>query len=216
MADKNLAQNDIKALVTAIEQDADNWRAYVDLVNVLAATENLIEAEELALKSLNLFEENDEAHEQLLYATGNVYYLAGNFNNANRFFKEVTNPQLQHDATMMQAQSWYNQKSFNQALVYALTGVEQVPKDEAAQIMLGNIWLSLNDLEHAKDAFNQALAVNAKNFDANFGRGLIAAVEGQLENEWLDNAKVLDHEKYQKQAQQLDDLTQLLNGRIDE
>ncbi|MDR3240734.1 MAG: hypothetical protein LBT37_00995 [Lactobacillaceae bacterium] len=216
MVDENLAQNDIKALVTAIEQDADNWRAYVDLVNVLAATENLIEAEELALKSLNLFEQNDEAHEHLLYATGNVYYLAGDFNNANRFFKEVTNHHLQHDATMMQAQSWYNQKNFNQALVYGLTGVEQVPKDEAAQIMLGNIWLSLNDLEHAKGAFNQALVVNEKNFDANFGRGLIAAVEGQLENEWLDNAKEINHEKYQQQAQQLDDLTQLLNGRIDE
>ncbi|MDU2152931.1 MAG: hypothetical protein E7E62_07145, partial [Weissella confusa] len=94
---ENAAQADIARLVSEINANPDNWQAYADLVAVLVATENLVEAEELALKSLGLFQANDEALQNLLYAAGNVYYVAGDYARANEFFAKITDLEILHD-----------------------------------------------------------------------------------------------------------------------
>ena len=55
------------------------------------------------------------------------------------------------------------------------------------------------------------------NFDANFGRGIIAIVDGDRENQWSATAEMIDMERYRAQAQRLDEIVQLLSGsRVDE
>ena len=68
-----------------------------------------------------------------------------------------------HDATVMQAQAWYAQNQFQKALVFALTAVEQQPEDVAAQVLLGNIWLGLQNMDKATTAFNDAIHVDPMN-----------------------------------------------------
>ncbi|GAK30645.1 tetratricopeptide TPR_2 repeat protein [Weissella oryzae SG25] len=215
MTPAEAAQNDIKSLVSKIESKPDDWRAYIDLVNVLMITENYTEAEELALKSLGLFDKIQAARPHLFYALGNVYYSAGEYALANQYFNQINDDKLKHDATMMQAQGWYAQNKYQQALVFALTGVEQDATDVSAQILLGNIWLALQNSWEAQEAFDAAIKVEPDNFDANFARGVVAVVKGDDENAWLLKAKQLDPTKFQAQAKRLDEITQLLAGQVD-
>ena len=208
----NKLQADMHQLVELIQKDENNWRAYVDLVNLLATSENLVEAEELGLKSLALFKEDQVAQDNLHYTLGNVYYLAGSYERANEFFQLVTDEQLKYDAVMMQAQTWYNQQNYQKALVYALTGTEMPETDLAGFILLGNIWLSLENMEQAASAFEQALSFDENNFDANFGRGLIATVLKEASNPWFKRAQALDEKHFEQQAGQLDALTQIMMG----
>lgn len=205
-------QADMHRLVQLIEKDTNNWRAYVDLVNLLATSENLVEAEELGLKSLTLFKNNSTAQDHLHYTLGNVYYLAGNYDRANEFFQLVVDDQLKYDAVMMQSQTWYNQQNYQKALVYALTGTEMAENDLAGWILLGNIWLSLENMEQAAAAFEQALRFDEHNFDANFGRGLIATVLKSPDNPWFKHAQELNSKRFEQQAGQLDALTQIMMG----
>ncbi|MDR3190166.1 MAG: hypothetical protein LBT80_03050 [Lactobacillaceae bacterium] len=206
------AQQDISKLVRQIEAAPTDWQAYVDLVNVLTVTENFAQAEELGLKSLGLFAAAPQALENLYYALGNVYYAAADFSQAQLFFSKISDAKLQHDATMMQAQSYYAQQKWQQALVFALTGTEQVPTDGAAWVLLGNIWLSLTDLTAAQKAFDQALDLDAADFTANFGRGVTATALGAPDNQWLIKADQIDHAKFNAQATRLDELLQLMKG----
>lgn len=217
MADdkEQAAQATIHQLVTLIEQNPNDYAPYVDLINLLTTLENLPEAEELALKSLSLFASQPAALEQLNYATGNVYYMAGKYEQAQTFFQKINDVQLQHDALMMQAQAAYNQQKYQQALAFTLTGVEQQPDDLAAQILLGNLWLSLGDLVAGGQAFESALELDANNFDANFGRGLVALSKGDPNNTWLKQAQALDADKYQQQGAVLDELMRAQLGKDD-
>ncbi|MFL1695272.1 tetratricopeptide repeat protein [Weissella kandleri] len=217
MADdkEQATQAKIHQLITLIDQNPNDYAPYVDLINLLTTLENLPEAEELALKSLSLFVDQPAALEQLNYATGNVYYMAGKYEQAQAFFQKINDAKLQHDALMMQAQAAYNQKKYQQALAFTLTGVEQQPDDLAAQILLGNLWLSLGDLDAGGKAFAVALELDADNFDANFGRGLVALTQGELNNAWLKQAQALDADKYQQQSAVLDELMRAQLGKDD-
>ncbi|GJM48500.1 tetratricopeptide repeat protein [Weissella soli] len=216
MTEQTGLQTDMQKLVAAIEAAPQNWPAYVDLVNVLIVSENYLEAEELGLKSLGIFADNFAAVQQLNYAVGNLYYAVGAYDKANEFFGKIADATLLHDATMMQAQAFYAKNDFKQALVFALTGIEQVADDEAAIILLGNIWLGLQDFTQAAAAFEKALALNSKSFDANFGRGLVQTVHGEPGNHWLATAQAIDGDRYQNQAQRLDEIAQLLAGSKNE
>lgn len=205
-------QKDIKQLVKDISEHPDHWQAYVDLVNVLTVINSLVEAEELALKSLSIFKNNETAQQELLYATGNVYYTAADYSRATSFFNKITDTKLKHDATMMQAQSFYAQNKFKQGLAFALTAVQQDNADLNAQILLGNIWLSLGDSKAARDAFDSALTINSDDYSANLGRGVVAMALNEQDNQWLQIAKKIDPKQYQADASRLDDLIQVMLG----
>ena len=205
-------QKDIKRLVKDITEHPDHWQAYVDLVNVLTVTNSLVEAEELALKSLSIFKDNADAQQELFYATGNVYYTAADYTRATSFFNKITDEKLKHDAIMMQAQSFYAQNKFKQALVFALTAVQQDDQDLSAQVLLGNIWLSLGDSKAAREAFDAALAINQVNYSANFGRGVVAEALNEQDNQWLQAAQNINPKQYQADAGRLDDLIKVMLG----
>ncbi|WP_022791752.1 tetratricopeptide repeat protein [Weissella halotolerans] len=203
----------IHRLVQAIESDADNWSAYVDLVSALTAAHSLPQAEELGLKALARFSDLPVARDELQYALGNVYYQAGDFDRANHFFSTIEAKRLKHDATLMQAQSWYGQRQYKRALAFALTAVQQDPNDVMAQDLLGDLWLSQNDLKRAKQAFEMALLQQVDDFRGNFGRGLIALIEQGLDdNPWLKRAQLRNPERFVQEQEKVDDLLTVLKG----
>lgn len=215
--EQNLGQTEaIHHLVKAIEADQDDWPAYVDLVTVLTANGSLPQAEELGLKALARFKDLPAARDELNYALGNVYYQASAFERANQFFSAIEAPTLKHDATVMQAQSWYGQRQYKRALAFALTAVQQDPQDVGAQDLLGDIWLSQKDFLRAQEAFETALKQKATDFRANFGRGLIAVVEqGQLDNPWFKQAQRTDPQRFKHEQSKLDDLVNVFRGGHD-
>jgi tetratricopeptide (TPR) repeat protein len=208
---QSAAKQDIQRLVKSIEQRPKEWQAYVDLVTVLTVTENFVEAEELGLKSLGLFEADVAAKTALFYALGNVYYAAGQYAQANTYFNQVDDRRLLHDATMMQAQSWYAQKNYGQALAFAVTAVEQDDKDIEARVLLGNIWLALQDLVRAKEQFDAGIALDSNNYEANVGRSIIAMAEDEI-NPWATVAKAINPARFQSDSQRLDEIVTLLSG----
>ncbi|MCW0952679.1 CDC27 family protein [Weissella ceti] len=211
----NAMEKSISELVQLIEQDEKNWSAYVDLIGALVLANALPEAEELGLKSLTLFAETPEATQHLLYAVGNVYYAAGAYDRAQHFFDQITNPELHSDACLMQAQSLYGQKNYQKALAFALTYHEDKPEDIDGLVLLGRIWLALNDLATAKTLFDQALALNADDYAANFARGVVAvAMDKEPNNAWLTHAQALDAAQYKADAEQLDALLTAITGGI--
>lgn len=208
-------QQDIKDLVQDISKNPDHWQAYVDLISLLTVAGELVLAEDLALKSLSLFKDNDHAQQELLYATGNVYYVATEYARAATFFDKITDKKLKYDAIVMQAQSFYAQNKFKQALVFGLTAVQQNHEDVKAQVLLGNIWLSLGDLAKAKSTFDTAVALDEQDYAANFGRGLIEQVSAPKSNPWLVKAKQINSKQYQTDAARLDDLIAVMLGGQD-
>ncbi|SUP61200.1 Predicted O-linked N-acetylglucosamine transferase, SPINDLY family [Weissella viridescens] len=112
---------------------------------------------------------------------------------------------------MMQAQDWFAQKNYKQALAFALTGTEQDAQDVDAFDLLGNIWLALDQFDEAQAAFERVLAINGDDFEANFGRGLLAQVVAiDDENQWFSYAEALDATKFKQKTQQLNDLSQVI------
>lgn len=205
-------QKNIKDLVQDISKNPNHWQAYVDLISLLTVTDELVTAEELALKSLSLFKDNNQAQQALLYATGNVYYTATDYARAATFFDKITDEKLQHDAIVMQAQSFYAQNKFKQALVFALTATQQDAHDIKIQVLLGNIWLSLGDLSNAKKVFESVLHLDEQNYAANFGLGLITQVTMPKDNPWLMKAKQINSKQYQQDASRLDELITIMLG----
>ncbi|AIG65250.1 tetratricopeptide repeat protein [Weissella tructae] len=213
MPETNAMERSVSELVQLIEMDADNWSAYVDLIGALVLSNALPEAEELGLKSLTLFADNPEAVDHLLYAVGNVYYTAGAYDRAQTFFDRITLESLRLDAALMQAQSLYGQGQYKKALAFALTYTEKVPTDVDGHVLLGRVWLALNNLDTAKDMFDKALGLDADHYGANFGRGVVAVSNGDAQhNEWLEKAKQLNPVQFKSDAEQLDGLLTVLGG----
>lgn len=211
----NAMEQSIAELVQLIETDETNWSAYVDLIGALVLANALPEAEELGLKSLTLFADTPEAVEQLLYAVGNVYYTAGAYDRAQAFFDRITDETLRSDACLMQAQSLYGQMEYHKALAFALTYHEGQPNDVDGLVLLGRIWLALDQLEMAKNVFDQALAIDGTDYAANFARGVVAvSLDKSTENTWLTKAKALNGTQYQEDAKQLDALLTAMTGGI--
>lgn len=213
MSEMNAMEKSVSELVGLIETDADNWSAYVDLIGALVLSNALPEAEELGLKSLSLFSDNSEAVDHLLYAVGNVYYTAGAYDRAQHFFDQITLETLRLDAALMQAQSLYGQGQYQKALAFALTYNEKMPTDVDGLVLLGRIWLALNNLVTAQEMFDQALELDSNHYGANFGRGVVAVSTGNVQdNQWLEHAKELNGVQFKSDAEQLDGLLTVLGG----
>lgn len=211
----NAMEKSISELVQAIEQDTKNWAAYVDLINALVLANALPEAEELGLKALGLFAQTPEAGDNILYALGNVYYTAGAYERAQEFFARSTDVNLRLDACLMQAQSLYGQKEYQKALAFALTFHDKNPEDVDGLVLLGRIWLALDQLTVAQEKFDSALKYDAKHYGANFARGVLAvALDKNPNNHWLTQAKALNPEQFQADATQLDGLLTAVTGGI--
>lgn len=212
MADKRNAlahevDQTITALIAKINAAPDDWRNYNDLGVVLTQISDYNSAEELIMKALGLFSDNDAtAKETLLYSLGNVYYAAGEYQKAMTYYQQITAVDIKGDAFMMLAQSFMQQQQYQQALVYGLTAQENLPNDVAVKILLGDIWLALGEFTQADTMYTQALDYDAQNVVALFGRGIIALTMGQPSENFFAQVETLDSKYYADNKQRVDEI----------
>lgn len=81
-----------------------------------------------------------------------------------------------------QAEEYFSNGSFTSA-VYLLDGIlKNDPRNVSALTLLGRAYLAVKQLQEAERFFQRALAIEAKNADANLGMSLILLFDNKLEN----------------------------------
>ncbi|MFK5675861.1 tetratricopeptide repeat protein [Ligilactobacillus sp. LYQ60] len=172
-------QQAIKQLVAAVDAHPDEVERYYELGIALTEQQSYPQAEELLKRALSHFNGDNHAESLLRYGLGNVYYASGLYQEALGEFQQVRDEYLKGQAYMMIAQTYYAQKKYQQALVFALTASEQLKRDSAPLTLMGNIFMALGNFEKAYSYYTKALTVNGQDLQARFQRGVVLTVQGK-------------------------------------
>ena len=70
-------------------------------------------------------------------------------------FQRVQDKRLKGQAYMMIAQTYYAQKKYQQALVFALTASEQLKRDSAPLTLMGDTFMALGNFTQAHEYYTK-------------------------------------------------------------
>ncbi|PWG00653.1 tetratricopeptide repeat protein [Levilactobacillus bambusae] len=200
-------------LVLAIDQEPTNWHHYYDLGTLLVQVKSYAQAEELFMKALGMFDQDEEAKNALIYGLGNVYYAAEEFDKAIRQFQQIKDQNLQSDAYMMLAQSYMAQGNHKQALVFALTAQAHRQQDAEANQLVADNLLALGHNQEAADFYDRVLTVDPQNGKANFDRGITAMVLGEPFEAYFKMAEQTDPQYFEAGQQRLAEIERFLQAK---
>ena len=212
---KQEAQSKVKELIAKVDQDPYDVHAYYDLGALLNELQSYTQAEELFKRALNVFEKQPEKQSLLRYGLGNVYYSSGLYSEAVAEFQQVKDAKLQADAYLMIGQAYFAQGNYPKAILFALTAVEKLKGTSSGYTLLGNSFIAMGDFQNADKYFKQALEIDSKDLEANFGRGIVAFVNGVSNNPYFVKVKNLNPDFYHKKEQQLVDIERFLQAKQD-
>ena len=82
-----------------------------------------------------------------------------------------------------------------------------------ANILVGNILISLGDFDQAQTYFKKAHRIDAQNGEAVFKYGLTQLVLGQESQSYFERAKALDPAYFEKNKQQLIDIEGFMRAK---
>lgn len=197
----------VHKLVLQIDKDPDNYLHYYELATLLLDLKNYEQAEELLLKALGLFGNQDKlVHDKLVYGLGNVYYAADEYDKAIAQFQLINDENLKTDAFMMIAQSYMAKGDSNRALVFALYVQGKRPKDIETNLLVADNLLASGNFSQAGNFYDQVISVDKTNGMANFNRGLVAMVNGEPYNHYFEIAKQSDPQYFKNSQQKLADI----------
>lgn len=198
-------QQAIKQLVAAVDAHPDEVERYYELATALTEQQSYPQAEELLKRALSHFNGERHAENLLHYGLGNVYYASGLYQEALGEFQRVQDEHLKGQAYMMIAQTYYAQKKYQQALVFALTASEQLKRDSAPLTLMGDIFMAQGNFEQAYDYYTKALTVNGQDLQARFQRGVVLTVQGKDPAADFDFVKRQDSAFYEQMQARLAD-----------
>lgn len=198
-------QQAIKQLVAAVDAHPDEVERYYELGTALTEQQSYPQAEELLKRALSHFKGKNHAENLLHYGLGNVYYASGLYQEALGEFQLVQDERLKGQAYMMIAQTYYVQKKYQQALVFALTASEQLKRDSAPLTLMGDIFMALGDFEQSVEYYTKALTVNGQDLRARFQRGVVLTVQGKDPAADFDFVKQHDPAFYKRMQARLAD-----------
>ncbi|WP_369395648.1 tetratricopeptide repeat protein [Lentilactobacillus senioris] len=131
----------VHELVQKIDRNPEEPQNYYDLATVLVDGNDYEQAEELLMKALGLFD-NDEVtvKDKLIYGLANVYYAAEEYPKAIQWFEKITSQQLKTDAYLMLAQSYLALGDNKRSMAFALTAQgKQIMKPEISNLIGDNL-----------------------------------------------------------------------------
>ncbi len=205
--DQQRAAKTLHRLVKDIDQHPHNFRTYYDLGTFLVELHNYTQAEELFMKALGLFANRSaKAKDTLTYGLANVYYAAGEFDRAIKFFNQVNDRKLKVDSYVMLAQSYMSKKDYKRAVVFALTARGFRKQDPDINQLLGDNLLALGDFKQAIQFYDVALRAKPRSGQANFNRGICAMVLGIPFRHNFALAKRYDQRYFKKGQKRLADI----------
>lgn len=219
-----MAENDFRAkkkketeklvhkLIQAIDEHPDKVNNYYDLGSLLTRLNDYLQAEELFMKALGIFEakEDQSAQDLLNYGLGNLYYEVGKVNRAIKLYNKIEDEKLKADSYLMLAQSYMKKGQHKQAVAYGLTAHELRKEDPAINQVIGDSLLALGEFAKAKEYYDAILKHHPGRADTQFNRGIVAMVLGEPYKDYLAQAKQLDLNYYQKSEQRLADIEKTL------
>lgn len=222
MSEKQLNQDEkekqterlVHKLITAIDEHPEKANNYYDLGSLLTRLQDYAQAEELFMKALGIFEaKNDqEALNLLNYGLGNVYYEVGKVNKAIELYNKIDNDSLKADSYLMLAQSYMKKGEYKQAVAYGLTAHDLKPEDPEINQVLGDAFLALGEFEHAKEYYDTILRRHPGRADTQFNRGLVAMVLGEPYKDYLNQARQLDLDYYNKSEKRIAEIEKTLRA----
>ncbi|QBP17911.1 tetratricopeptide repeat protein [Acetilactobacillus jinshanensis] len=166
-------------LIKDIDTHPHNYHTYYDLGTFLVELHNYVQAEELFMKALGLFKNrSQEAKDTLIYGLANVYYAAGSFDKAIKYFNQVKEPKLKLNAYIMLAQSYMSKKDYKRAVVFALTAQGFRKQDPVINRLLGENLQALGNFRDAARFYKVALQADPTNGPVYFNQGICHMVLG--------------------------------------
>lgn len=199
----------VQQLVDYLERTPTDIEAYVTLATFLTTLKDYEQAEVLLQKALTQFPENDA----LKYALGTLYYQAEAYQQAETTFSQLVKETQALDAQYMLAQTYHQLEQNARAMAFALTVQEKQPDQLDANILVGNILISLGDFDQAQIYFKNAHRIDAQNGEAVFKYGLTQLVLGRESQSYFERAKTLDPAYFEKNKQQLIDIEGFMRAK---
>lgn len=194
----------IEILFEEIEENPNSVAGYYNLANML-----LIAKKELDAKAvLELANEKNPNHPEILYAFGTYYYQIQDYPQALHAFLQVStmDSYLKTDSFVMLAQSYLALEQPQKALAFLLTAEIATPDDGELLLLIGNTFMQIESFKEAKVYFDKATKAASTYPEAWFKRGLMALVleeEAVVYEADFEKVRELDDSYYQKQMKQL-------------
>ncbi|MCH4008429.1 tetratricopeptide repeat protein [Companilactobacillus sp.] len=195
----------IQKLVARLNQNNRQLDVILELSANLVDVGDLEQAEELLARSLTLFPDNQD----LIYNLGNVYFLADKYDRANELFDQLINKNYGAEAYFMKAKSLDEQGQKSLAIAFALTAVEKMPKDSAANELLADLLMANGNFESAQQYYSKVNEIKPS-AKANFNLAICAMNLEQPYQDYLKQSKSLDEHYYVEHEKKLADLQKFL------
>lgn len=206
--DNGKEQDAVVLLAKELEKNFRQLPLILQLSTYLSYGGEFEQAEELLIKAKGLF-----AKELTIdYNLGNIYYTQGEYDKAQAIFDSLVNKKFGHEAMFMLAQTLNKLGQVNQALVYAITASDMVNNDAAYPELVGDLFMSIGDFNHAKDYYQNSydIKINEKN---SFNLGLCKMALKEEYKKYFSESKKINSEFYEKNIQKLDDIQKLINSQ---
>lgn len=202
-------------LVDAIDANPTQVQNYYDLGALLTRLNSHEQAEELFMKALGLFKGQSKAVNLLNYGLGNLYYEAGKYQDAIKYYNQIDDNNLKADAYLMLAQSFTQMKDYKRAIAYGLTAHDLRKQDPEINLVMGDALLAIGNFKQAKEFYDDILKRHPGRADTQFNRGLVAMVLGEDYVDYLKQAKQLNPDYYERSEKRIDDIQKALNKQRD-
>ena len=205
------AEVTLHRLIVDIDKHPHNYHTYYDLGTFLVELHNFTQAEELFMKALGLFaQKNQKARDTLTYGLANVYYAAGSFDKAIKYFNQVSDRKLKLDSYIMLSQSYMSKKDYKRAVLFALTAHNLRKQNPTVNSLLGANLLALGDVKPASRFYRIALKADPQSGKINFNLGICAMVLGMPFRKYFQQAKRLDRKYFDRGQKRLADIERFI------
>lgn len=195
------AEVTLHKLITDIDTHPYNYHTYYDLGTFLVELHNYVQAEELFMKALGLFaKRSQQAKDTLTYGLANVYYAAGEFDKAIKYFNQVQTSKLKVNAYIMLAQSYMSKKDYKRAVLFALTAQGFRKQDPMINRLLGENLQALGNFREAIQFYETSITADPQNGATHFNLGICHMVIGKPFQDDFQLAKKYDP-RYVKRGQ---------------
>ncbi|WEV71536.1 tetratricopeptide repeat protein [Lactobacillus sp. ESL0785] len=202
-AEQTKINQQIHQLVTRIDQDPQNTTNYLQLATCLLDQGSFAQATQLLEQAKHLVNKPQD----LDYDLAVCYYMQGEFTKALTLLDQIPNDDLVlYQKALVYLKIGQQQK----ALAYALT-IKHV--DDRVRELLGDIWLSLGQLDEAQKSYRQIGLAN-RSAKVDFLLGItILAEDRTAAKKFFEQAKELDPKYYQQALDQYAAILKMINDK---
>lgn len=204
----------IQLLLEEIEEHPAEADAYINLGSMFMMMEKYEDAATIFATASEKSPENTE----VIYCFASLYYEQGQYEAAIKQYEKVIvlkpDQEALADANFMIGMSYQGMGDYNRALVYVMRAAELSPEVTDFNLAAGDILMSLEQFDQAKQYYDLAIQHEPEHQGAYFKRGLMAFILDEADSEvYFKKANELDPEMYQEQLKQLKEIESFIQAQ---